>query len=627
MLLPKYILSLQGARQILQQYWGFSEFRPSQVPIIEAALEGKDVLALLPTGGGKSVCFQVPALSRDGICIVVSPLIALMQDQVEQLQQKGIRAKAITSGMSYKELDQTLDNARFGGLDFLYTSPERLQSALFIERFKRMKISLLVVDEAHCISEWGHDFRPAFRQISKLRQLQPDVPILALTATATKQVQSDILTQLTMPKAVVLEAPFNRENLQYLVRHAENKITEIIALCAQTTEVGIVYCQTRKNVKEVARQLLANGISCGIYHGGMTATERSQMLKDWLSEKRRVMVATNAFGMGIDKPNVRFVLHYDVPASPEAYFQEAGRAGRDSATAYALLFYNEADLEGLAAQNLQRFPAPERVLYVYRALANYLKIAVGSGKDEAYPFDLSAFSQTFELKEQEVFYALKLLEQNGNISLSESFFQQTRSQIIVSNEVLYNFQIQHPQFQTLCTLLIRSYPGLFDQLTAIHEQKICQRLNLTEKRLDELMEIMQKNGLIEYSKKSNLPVLTFTTERLPESYFNLRPEIYLQQKNTATAKVQAMQDYCSKAQCRSQQLISYFGQEAQVCGKCDVCRPISLHDENLFAFLAQPKSLQELQQHFFCSKAALESIIRPHLLTEKIKYSAGKFYL
>ena len=622
-----HTIALEAARQILQQYWGYSEFRASQEPIVAAALAGKDTLALLPTGGGKSICFQVPGLAREGICVVVSPLIALMQDQVENLQQKGIRAKAITSGMSYKELDQTLDNARFGGLDFLYTSPERLQSALFIERFKRMKVSLLVVDEAHCISEWGHDFRPSFRQIAKLRKFQPEVPILALTATATKKVQADILNQLEMPKALVLEAPFIRENLQYLVRHAENKIPEIVAICQQTNEVGIVYCQTRKNVKEVARQLHANGISCGVYHGGMSAADRSQMLKDWLSEKRRVMVATNAFGMGIDKPNVRFVLHYEVPTSPEAYFQEAGRAGRDGQTAYSLLFYNDTELAALETQVAQRFPAPESVLYVYRALANYLKIAIGSGKDEAYPFDLPAFCQTFELKEQEVFYALKLLEQNGNISLSESFFQQPRVQFIVSNEVLYNFQIQHEQFQALCTLLVRSYAGIFDQLTPIHEQQICKRLNVSEKRLDEQMEIMQKNGLIEYSKKSNLPVLTFTAERLPESYFNLKPEIYLHQKQTALTKLQAMQAYCKLEVCRSQQLISYFGQQAAPCGHCDVCRPLALNEANLIAFLSSPQSLQDLQAQFFCSKNALESLIRPLLLTEKIKYSAGKFYL
>lgn len=619
--------TLQEAKAVLQQHWGFSDFRESQQPIVLSALAGKDTLALLPTGGGKSICFQVPGLLREGVCVVVSPLIALMQDQVENLQKRGVRAKAITSGMSYKEIDQTLDNARFGGLDFLYTSPERLQSSLFIERFKRMTVSLLVVDEAHCISEWGHDFRPAFRQIAKLRELRPEIPILALTATATKTVQQDILTQLSMPEAQVLEVPFIRENLSYRVRQAENKMAEIIAICQQSKSVGIVYCQTRKNVKEVARQLIANGISCGIYHGGLNAEQRSEMLQDWLSEKRRVMVATNAFGMGIDKPNVRFVLHHDVPLSPEAYFQEAGRAGRDGHEAAALLLFNHHELEELKRNQALRFPDAAQVLYVYRAIANYLKIAIGSGKDEAYPFDMPTFCRNFELKEQEVYYAIKLLEQNGNLSLSENFFQQTRMQFIVSNAVLYNFQVQHEQFQTLCTLLVRTYPGIFDQLTPIHDQKICQRLKLSESRFEALMETLQKNGLIEWNKKSSLPILTFTTERLPESYFRLKPEVYKAQKETAAAKLAAMHAYCTENQCRSQQLIEYFGQEAQACGKCDVCAPVELAEEPLLEFLSESRSIDELQAHFLTSKGALEVLIRPLLLTEKIKYSAGKFYL
>lgn len=615
------------ALELLHQHWGFTAFRPSQEPIVKAALEGADVLALLPTGGGKSICFQVPGLQRKGLCLVISPLIALMQDQVDNLQKRGLRASAITSGLSYREIDQILDNARFGGLDFLYTSPERIQSALFIERFKRMELSLLVIDEAHCISEWGHDFRPAFRQIHKLRQLKPTVPILALTATATKAVQQDILEQLQIPKARVLEADFARENLQYIVRKAQNKTEEIISICKQENGTGIVYCQTRKSVKELALILHNHGLRVGVYHGGLNPVQRKDALSNWLNGVVQIMVATNAFGMGIDKPDVRFVLHYEVPSSPEAYFQEAGRGGRDGQAAYALLLYESKDFKQMQAQLDKTFPSTDRVVFIYRAVCNYLKIAVGAGKDESYNFDLKHFCRTFELPDDEVFYALKLLEQNGNLSLSEGFFQPTRIQFIVNNEVLYNFQVQHADYYQLCTTLVRTYPGIFEHMTMLHEEKLIQRLKTTETRLYEQLSFMQKNGIIELTKKTALPQLYFQQERLPETYLQLHPSIYLQRKQAAQQKLDAMIQYCQEPICRAQQLINYFGQPAIPCGQCDVCNSASLNEISLLDFLAEPKSLPELQNHFNCAQSDLEVLIRPHLLTEKIKFKAGKFYL
>lgn len=613
----------------MQKHWGFEQFRPMQEEIVDDVINGFDVLALLPTGGGKSICFQVPGLAREGITIVISPLIALMQDQVQNLEKIGIRAKAITSGMSFREIDIILDNARFSGLDFLYTSPERIQSKLFIERFKLMNVGLIVVDEAHCISEWGHDFRPSFQQIHKLREFQPSTPILALTATATEKVRADIINQLHLKKTRIHEASFQRENLEYRVLKSSNKLERILSFSRKNNHVGIIYCQTRKSVKSLAKVLIANGINCGIYHGGLNSSERTQMLQSWLNEEIKIMVATNAFGMGIDKPNVRFVLHYEIPTSLEAYFQEAGRGGRDGKESVAIAYVEKNDIQHLKVSIAEKYPEKVKIKDTYRAICNYLKIAIGSGKDETYPIDLKVFCKQYRLDYTETYHSLKILELNANLVFSESVFQPTKVLFLVDNVQLYNFQIQHEKYYQLTSLLTRSYSGIFDTFQNIQENELAKRLSLSISELEEYLKALEKYGIIEVTWRNSLPTVTFVQERLPDDYFSLNPLIYAERRRNAIEKLDRMIDFVELEKCRAQQVIGYFGQQSDPCNKCDVClkqnQKMELNESNLLENLNEYKTIFDLCDNFQVDEEELKPILRKIYLEEKITFDNGKF--
>ena len=619
--------------EILKNYWGFSNFRPLQEEIVEDAINGKDVLALLPTGGGKSICFQVPGLAREGITLVISPLIALMHDQVTNLKKRGIRAEAIVSGMSYKELDMILDNARFGGLKFLYTSPERIQSTLFIERFKRMNVGLIVVDEAHCISEWGHDFRPSFRLISKLRAIHPEVPLMALTATATNIVQDDICAQLELRNPAKHQASFVRSNIAYCAEESSNKLGTIFTYIDKyPNQTGIIYCQTRKSVKELGSALISKGIKAGVYHGGMNQQERKAMLTAWLEDKNRVMVATNAFGMGIDKPDVRYVLHFELPISLEAYFQEAGRAGRDGKESVTLALWNNKELEEQNNRLKQQFPEIDRIRLIYQSLCNFLKIAIGSGLSESYPLHISTWCKAFLLEAQEAYYALKLLEMNGNISFSEGFFQPTKIRFAIGSTSLYNFQLNHPNLLPLTTLIVRSYPGIFDEFKSIHEEEIIKRLDVSKAVFKEMLKQLEQYGVIDISWSTDSPTVTFLTERLPLDRLVISPVTYSERKKAAQDKLAAVHDFVSSKNCRSVQLIRYFGQESDPCGKCDSCiKNALIKDESqewrkkIEHHLRQQKSLDELVVETGIPAELVKDFLKEMLAEKLLIYENGKY--
>ena len=583
------------AVEILQKVWGYNKFRPLQEDIIQAVLEGKDVLALLPTGGGKSICFQVPALAREGICIVVSPLIALMKDQVEQLKKRGIFATAVYSGMSKREIDITLDNCVYGQLKFLYVSPERLKTELMQERVKRMNVCLLAVDEAHCISQWGYDFRPAYFEIAEFRKLLPDVNCIALTATATEKVAADIQERLAFSKKRKLfQKSFARENLSYSVRYEENKEAKLLEILHKVPGTAIVYARSRKRCQLVAWELRKQGIAADYYHAGLTADERSYRQDGWIGNKIRVIVATNAFGMGIDKPDVRLVVHLDLPDTLEAYYQEAGRAGRDEKKAYAVLLYQTKDVEELAERAQLQFPPMEEIKRVYQALANYFKIAVGSSLLTSYDFEIDDFCKTYKLQPLTTWYCLKKLGEEGFIQLTESFFAPSKVWILLSSQELYAFQIANVALEPLIKGLLRLYGGeIFSVYTRISESALASLLKTSVIDVKRKLGMMQKMEVIEYEPQKDQPQLTFITQRYDASRLPLQQKKLEERKAIYLKKVAAVQQYVQEQhRCRTQVLLDYFNEhDYDSCGVCDVClqkkQTFSWEEDELFRMRQQ----------------------------------------
>ena len=544
-----------------------------QEEIIDSVLSGQDTLALLPTGGGKSLCFQVPAMAMEGVCIVVSPLIALMQDQVTNLRKKGITASAISSAMSKREMDIALDNAVFGNLKFLYVSPERLKTDLFLTRLRKMKVCLLAVDEAHCISEWGHDFRPAYREISEVREWIPEVPIIALTATATGKVVNDITERLELRSPAIFKKSFVRNNLVYVVQEEDHKLKRTLSVIKNLGGSGIVYVGTRKETVRQSHLLRANGIGALPYHGGMTGAARKETQDLWISNKAQVVVATNAFGMGIDKPDVRFVVHLDIPASPEAYFQEAGRAGRDEKKAYAILLANEEDRIILKERIADQIPGVDDVKKVFRALVNYLGLAAGSSMEDVRPFDLVQFCTRFNFKAAKTLSAIRMLEKEGYLILSDAVYNPSTLKFEVSTKEVYSFEIGHPKFEGIISTLLRSYEGLFDRPIRIDEQTIARRLKTNYGEVRKQLDYLSEMRIVNYRPHTDLPFISFPVERPDVKSLNINKKRIAEYQVRAEEKMNAIIGYSQNAiVCRSRQLVGYFGDyTARDCGKCDVC--------------------------------------------------------
>ena len=560
-------------QEILKQYWGYDSFRDLQEEIITSIGEGKDTLGLMPTGGGKSITFQVPALAQEGICIVITPLIALMKDQVQNLRKREIKALAIYSGMTRQEILTALENCIFGNYKFLYISPERLDTEIFRTKLRSMKVSMITVDESHCISQWGYDFRPAYLKIAEIRELLPEVPVLALTATATPEVVTDIQARLKFREGNVFRMSFERKNLAYIVRKTDNKTKEIPYILQRISGSAIIYVRNRRRTKEITELLMNEGITADFYHAGLDNAVKDLRQKRWQSGEVRVMVATNAFGMGIDKPDVRIVLHLDLPDSPEAYFQEAGRAGRDGEKAYAVILYSKSDKTTLHKRVVDTFPDKEYILNVYEHLQYYYQMAMGDGFQCIREFNLEEFCRKFKYFPVPVDSALKILTQAGYLEYTDEQDNSSRILFTIRRDELYKLREMGKEAEALIQSILRSYTGVFTDYAYISEESLAIRTGLTRQQIYNILVTLTKRRIVDYIPRKKTPYIIYTRERLESRFLHIPPSVYEERKARYEARIKAMEEYVTTENiCRSRMLLRYFGEKNEHnCGQCDVC--------------------------------------------------------
>ena len=600
-------------QEILKQYWGYDSFRDLQEEIITSIGEGKDTLGLMPTGGGKSITFQVPALAQEGICIVITPLIALMKDQVQNLRKRGIKALAIYSGMTRQEILTALENCIFGNYKFLYISPERLDTEIFRTKLRSMKVSIITVDESHCISQWGYDFRPAYLKIAEIRELLPGVPVLALTATATPEVVKDIQTRLNFREGNVFRMSFERKNLAYIVRKTDNKTKELLHILQRISGSAIIYVRNRRRTKEITELLTNEGITADFYHAGLDNAVKDLRQKRWQSGEVRVMVTTNAFGMGIDKPDVRIVLHLDLPDSPEAYFQEAGRAGRDGEKAYAVILYAKSDKMTLHKRIVDTFPEKEYILNVYEHLQYYYQMAMGDGFQCIREFNLEEFCRKFKYFPVPVDSALKILTQAGYLEYTDEQDNSSRILFTIRRDELYKLREMGKEADALIQTILRSYTGVFTDYAYISEESLALRTGLTRQQIYNILVTLTKRRIVDYIPRKKTPYIIYTRERLDLRFLHIPPIVYEERKARYEARIKAMEEYVTTENvCRSRMLLHYFGEKNEHnCGQCDVC--LSNRASNDLS----EKSYEELKRQIL--ELLGQSPLTPAEIADKIK--------